>query len=62
MNQIKRISASDTKSRLSTHGSLLICIYDDDKFKQVHLEGAIAYSEFEIRLPDLSMDQEIIFY
>jgi len=62
MTDVNRISAILTREKVSTEEALLVCIYDDTKFKSVHLEGAIPYSEFEIKLPDLPMDQEIIFY
>ncbi len=59
----KRISAADAKERIQAGFSLLICIYDDEKFNsQAHLEGAIPMSEFLKIKPDLAMDTEIIFY
>ncbi len=59
----KRISAADAKVRTETGLSLLVCIYDDEKFNsQAHLEGAIPMSEFLKMKPDLAMDTEIIFY
>ncbi len=43
----KRISAADAKVRTEAGLSLLVCIYDDEKFNsQAHLEGAIPMSEF----------------
>jgi hypothetical protein len=43
--------------------SLLVCGYDDDeKFKLVHLEGAISLAEFQSKLPSLDKNHEIIFY
>jgi hypothetical protein len=42
---------------------MLVCGYnDEEKFKTMQLEGAISFKEFESRLPELSKDQEIIFY
>ncbi len=59
----KRISAADAKVRTEAGLSLLVCIYDDEKFNsQAHLEGAIPMSEFLKMKPDLAMDTEIIFY
>ncbi len=60
---ITRISAADAKSKTDAGLSLLVCIYDDDKFNsQAHLEGAIPMSEFLKMKPDLSKETQIIFY
>lgn len=63
MTAVNRISAQDAKARVDANLSLLVCIYDDDKFNsQAHLEGAIPMSEFLKIKPDLSKDTDIIFY
>ena len=63
MTTVKRISATDAKARLDASLSLLVCIYDDDKFKSgAHLEGAIPMSEFLKMKPDLGKETDIIFY
>ncbi len=63
MTTVKRISATDAKVRLDSGLSLLVCIYDDDKFKsKAHLEGAIPMSEFSKMKPDLDRKTDIIFY
>ncbi|MBC8441892.1 MAG: ArsR family transcriptional regulator [Deltaproteobacteria bacterium] len=63
MTAVNRISAPDAKARVDAGQSLLVCIYDDDKFNsQAHLEGAIPMSEFLKIKPDLSKDTDIIFY
>ena len=63
MSQPVRISAEDTRQRVSSGSALLVCAYDDDeKFKNNHLQGAIALSEFKSKLPSISQDQEVIFY
>ncbi|MBA3011940.1 MAG: hypothetical protein KKF12_08895 [Proteobacteria bacterium] len=60
---IKRISAADAKASIQAGLSLLVCIYDDDKFNsQAHLEGALPMSEFLKMKPDLATDTDIIFY
>ena len=60
---IKRISAAEAKASTDAGLSLLVCIYDDDKFNsQAHLEGAIPMSEFLKMKPDLSKETHIIFY
>jgi hypothetical protein len=59
----ERISVEDVYRRVQSKEALLVCGYNDEgKFKTMQLEGAIAYSEFESRLPGLSKEQEIIFY
>ncbi len=63
MTTAKRISAAEAKSRINAGLSLLVCIYDDDKFySQAHLEGAVPYSEFLKMKPDLGRSTDIIFY
>jgi hypothetical protein len=59
----ERISVEEAYRKIQTKEALLVCGYnDEEKFKTMQLEGAIAYSEFESKLPGLSKDQEIIFY
>ena len=59
----RRISATEARARVVSGLSLLVCIYDDDKFqRQAHLEGAIPMSAFEKMKPDLPRDADIIFY
>lgn len=63
MTTVNRISAKDAKARVEAGLSLLVCIYDDDKFiSQAHLDGAIPMSEFLKEKPDLAKDTDIIFY
>ncbi|MEH0021384.1 MAG: hypothetical protein V6Z89_17150 [Desulfobacter sp.] len=63
MTTAKRISATEAKSRRDAGLSLLVCIYDDDKFySQAHLEGAIPMSAFLKMKPDLGKSTDIIFY
>lgn len=63
MTRVNRISAADAKNRISAGLSLLVCIYDDDKFySQAHLDGALPMSEFLKMKPDLPGSTDIIFY
>jgi rhodanese-related sulfurtransferase len=63
MAEPKRIPVKEAYQKLKSGKALLICGYDDDaKFKAMRLEGALSLKEFEDRLPNLSKDQEIIFY
>jgi hypothetical protein len=60
---VKKISPIEAKSRVDAEKALLVCIYADAKFNATaHLDGAIPMSEFELKKPTLSKDQEIIFY
>ncbi len=59
----ERISPEEAYKKLKAGTALLVCAYDDeDKFRTMHLEGAISLSEFRSKLPSLSKDQEIVFY
>jgi hypothetical protein len=40
----------------------MVCAYEDDRCKQMLIEGSLLKSEFEARASDMSKDQEIIFY
>ncbi len=63
MTQIDFIEPADAFSRVSKGSSLLICAYErDDKFQRLHLEGAIALSEFQSVAATLPKDRELIFY
>lgn len=58
-----RVSPEEARRKATSRTALLVCAYDDDeKFKVVHLEGAISLNEFKSKLPSLAKDQEIIFY
>ncbi len=58
-----RVSPEETRRKVDSGTALLVCGYEDDeKFKLVHLEGAISLTEFKSRLSSLGKDQEIIFY
>lgn len=59
----ERIGPEETHEKLAAGNALLVCAYDsDEKFKTVHLEGAISLSAFESKLASLAKDKEIIFY
>jgi len=58
-----RVSPEEARQKVASSGALLICAYDDDeKFKMVHLEGAISLNEFKERIPTLDRNRELIFY
>lgn len=63
MNQLQKIAAPDARHAVDQGMALLVCIYDDDKFRDTaHLEGAIPMSEFLKLKQDLALDTRIIFY
>ena len=63
MTQVHKISAADARQAVNDGMALLVCIYDDDKFRDTaHLEGAVPMSAFLKMKPDLSLDTRIIFY
>jgi rhodanese-related sulfurtransferase len=63
MAEPERISPEEVNKKLKAGTVLFVCAYEDEeKFRMMHLEGAISFSEFKKRLPSLSKDQEIVFY
>ena len=63
MSEPTRISARETRQKVTTGEALLVCAYDDvDKFRNNHLEGAMSFSQFKSILPSLKKDQKIVFY
>lgn len=63
MDQIQSVSAQEAFTRTQNGICLLICAYDsDDKFRNVHLEGAIALSVFKANINTTASDKELIFY
>jgi rhodanese-related sulfurtransferase len=60
---IIRTPVEEVKQKVASGSALLVCAYDDEqKFQQLHLEGAISLAEFKSRFFALEKDREIIFY
>jgi hypothetical protein len=61
---VRRISVKDAhRKMLRQAGFLLVCAYDtEERFREMELEGAISWPEFQKRLPSLAREQEIVFY
>ena len=58
-----RVSPQEVYQRVRDGKTLLVCGYEDDaKFKVMHLEGAISFSDLKARLAPLTKDQDIVFY
>ena len=63
MKEPIRISPEDARKRVLSGSALLVCAYEDnEKFRQMHLEGAISFNEFKNKVATLPKDKEIIFY
>ncbi len=63
MNEPLRITPKEIYPKVRSGESLLVCAYDsDDKFRRVHLEGALSLREFQALLPTLPKDREVVFY
>jgi len=58
-----RITPEETFQKLRAGKALLVCAYDsEEKFRNLHLDGAISLAEFKKKLPSLPKNQEIVFY
>jgi rhodanese-related sulfurtransferase len=63
MSESIRIPVEEVRQKVTSGSALFVCAYDDEqKFRQIHLEGAISFAAFKTKLPDLDKDHEIIFY
>ncbi|HYA04157.1 MAG TPA: rhodanese-like domain-containing protein [Syntrophobacteria bacterium] len=63
MPEAERISPQEVRKQVKAGTAFLVCAYDEeDKFRTMHLEGAISFDAFKSKLPSLSKDQKIIFY
>ena len=63
MTEPVRVSPHEVRESVKSGSALLVCAYsDEEKFKRVHLDGAISMAEFQSRVPTLAKGQEIIFY
>ncbi len=57
------INAEEVHNKMRAGNTLLVCAYDDEeKFKNLHLEGAISLDSFKSGLSAMAKDQEIVFY
>ena len=58
-----RIGLEEAYRKVKSGEAILICAYDDDAtFQKMRLDMALSLSEFQKRLPEISKEQEIIFY
>ncbi|KRT34775.1 MULTISPECIES: rhodanese-like domain-containing protein [Acetomicrobium] len=58
-----RIGVEEARKKAQAGEALLVCAYaDENKFKMVHLEGAISLQELQSKEDGLPKDKELIFY
>ena len=58
-----RIPPDEARQKVQHGEALLVCAYDDqEKCRNLHLEGSIDLQELQAKLPQLKKEQEIIFY
>ena len=63
MSDIERVSPEEAREKVQSGNTLLVCAYDnDDKYRQMHLDGSIALSKFKSGIADIEKGREIIFY
>ncbi len=63
MSEVTLVAATEAHARAKNGSALLVCAYEsDEKFRNVHLEGAMGLSEFQSKLNTIEKGKEIIFY
>jgi hypothetical protein len=62
MADIARISVEDARRDAVAGRAVLVCAYDDERCRQVALEGSIPLSALAARAATMPKDQPIIFY
>ena len=63
MAKHEKISPEGARNKVKSSEALLVCAYEEDeKFKQMRLEGAMSYREFKKKIASIPKDREIIFY
>jgi len=63
MTEPIRISPEEARQKVTSGSALLVCAYDDEqRCKQLRLQGALSLTEFKSVLSSITRDQEIIFY
>ena len=63
MTEAELITPEEAYPRVKAGKAVLVCAYNDDEaFQKNRLQGAISYGDFSSRAPEISKDQEIIFY
>lgn len=60
---VPRITPDEAHRKVESGEAILVCAYEDEeKCRQMHLEGAIHMQELQEKLPSLPREKELIFY
>jgi hypothetical protein len=59
---IDRMGPQEAKRLVEQGSAMLICAYEDQRCKDLLLEGGMLRSEFESKLPAPARNQTLIFY
>jgi rhodanese-related sulfurtransferase len=60
---VERVTPQDVFDKVQSGEAMLVCAYDsEDRFKQVHLDGAVSLGTFKAKEGEIGKDKEIIFY
>lgn len=63
MTDVARVGPEEARRKVETGEAILVCAYDDEeKCRDLHLEGAIHMQELEEKLPEIPKEKELIFY
>ena len=63
MTEPIRIPPEEARKKVLAKTTLFVCAYEDEeKFRRMHLEGALSFNEFTDNAASLARNQEIIFY
>lgn len=63
MTTPKRVTPQEVYPRVKAGESLLVCAYPDEaKCRSLRLEGALTLQEFQVKLPGLAKEREVVFY
>jgi len=63
MTEPVRILPEAAVKKVLSNEAILVCAYEEDeKFRKMHLKGALSLNEFKKRASSLSKEQAIIFY
>jgi hypothetical protein len=62
MAEVRRVTVQEARRDVAAGRALLVCAYDDERCRQVALEGSIPLSGLAARAATLPQDQPIVFY
>ncbi|VFQ43732.1 rhodanese-like domain [Desulfoluna butyratoxydans] len=60
---IPRVTPWEMQGKLARKAAWLVCAYEaEERFRQMHLDGAISLERFQRRLPMMPRATEVVFY